>query len=378
MQLKDLVRVDDQNGLVIDGKLLANYQTIEIKPQKLKYYDVTEETTEIIKHNIEWAKTKKGSPKFQFIFLFLPTSCNQKCQGCYMGQDKDRLPPNISGPFFDKTTLDNIIKFAKDHGAKSIIYAGGGELFTWPLAMQMIEYLKEQGLRMVIFTNGTLLTEKMIAHLNELEVSLIFSLRDTVEKYHDQNVQFRGFAHIIKAIDWAIENGMNTDSRLSVEIPVTLNNENRVLTDLLPVLRSLKIVPWIEEFINMSVTEEENQNCHTFDQSREFFKKAAAADAALGINWSPEFGQRIINHPKCSRTQYSFGIYPSGDVFACPIRDKNFGNIYKNSLTEIIYSDKVRQAILNYQYCPCSVFYTKDDQEIPIDLPIFLENKKSA
>jgi len=68
----------------------------------------------------------------QFVYLMLPTRCNQACRGCFMGQDKSRLPPPSFGPFLTvcrasprKSTLPS----STAHVPSS--YGGGGELFTW-------------------------------------------------------------------------------------------------------------------------------------------------------------------------------------------------------------------------------------------------------
>ena len=373
--INDYIVYSSELGAAISGSNISR-RDCQL-PKGLKYYSSNQTTTEIIGHNLQWATTGKGSPRFQFIYLMVPCGCNQRCRGCFMGQDKSRLPVELDGPFFSDDELAGICDFAKQHGASAAVHAGGGELFTWPGAFHYLELVKQHGLSMMIFTNGTLLDQEKICRLNQLEVALTISMRDTVEKYHNQMVNLDGFKWTIAAIDMAMTAGMHLDNRLAVEMPVTVDNEDRVVNDLLPVLRALGIVPMIEEYIQIKTSAEENQHCHSFVQARRFFLRLAQKDAALGIGWSPEYGQRMIGEPKCRRPLFSFTVFPSGEVVGCPTNIVSYGNFRRQSLSEIFYSDCFRKAIANYQLCPCSRFFTEQDKDIPNGLPSYLQEKKT-
>jgi MoaA/NifB/PqqE/SkfB family radical SAM enzyme len=109
-----------------------------------------------------------------------------------------------------------------------------------------------------------------------------------------------------------------------------------------------------------------------FREARDFFVKMAEVDKKFGYHQNLIFGQRMQAQAKCERSLYSFAIYPNGDVMDCPSHSVNYGNFLETSLLEVIYAgfkDKIR----NFQLCPCSVFYTEDDTQIPTDLPKHLE-----
>jgi len=367
---------DPTLGITIDGssiQLPAQFET-----RQLRYYSATTKTAETIRHNLEWAQTGEGAPEFQFVYLMLPTRCNQKCAGCFVGQDKGRLPKQLSGPFFSKQELDQIFFFAREHGAQAIVYSGGGELFTWRGALGFVEQAKKHGLNMMIFTNGTLLDRDKLQHLNQLGVALTVSLRDTTEHLHNTVVGFTGFRRAIVTIQTAMDLGMHEYGRLAVEIPVNKNNEGRIINDLLPVLRACRIVPMIEEYITTLTSEEENKWCHTFPQAREFFKKLAYRDAELGTKWQPEYGTRMLAQPKCRRPLYSFAIFPNGEVVDCPTNTVSYGNLREQNLYDIVYSDRFRKAVLSHELCPCSVFYTESSQQIPQVLPKHLQRMKGS
>ncbi len=342
-------------------------------PPILKHYYADAETDAVIEHNVRWASGMEDRPQFRFAYLMLPTACNQSCTGCFMGQDKSMRPSHLSGAHFSEREASEIFEFLVGHGAKSVVYGGGGELFTWKGAFDLIENAHRHGLTMVIFTNGSVLTDDDICRLNDLGAVLIFSLRDTTERMHNEAVGGEFFLKTMRAVDSALVQGFHLDNRLCVEIPVTRANEGRVINDFLPAMRHLGIVPMIEEFIQLSTSPAERQLCHTFAESRVFFGRLAAADAHLGYQWQPTFGQRIAGQPKCKRPLYSFAVFPNRDVLDCPSHSICYGNIKKQRLSDVLCSDQFRRAICQFSTCACSVFYTRDAREIPVDLPLSLE-----
>jgi len=370
--LSDFIIEDPRLGLIISG---ANVKKPIHEPiRKLNYYSVDKNTNKIIANNLRWSKTGINKLLMQFIYLMLPTPCNNNCAGCFMGQDKKSLPPALNGPYFSDTELDMILEVAKNHGAKAVVYGGGGELFMWKKAFPFIERIIDHGLGFVTFTNGTLLTPNDITRLNALGVVLIISLRDTVEAKHNICVGRKNFRRTIQTIETCLELGMN-DGRLAVEIPATIDNEGRILNDLLPVCRALDIVPWFEEFILISASQKEKADCHSFRQTRRFFQRLAEKDAELGVIWQPEYGQRMIDQPQCRRALYSFAVFPNGDVFDCVSSGhRPYGNLRQLPLEKILQSKKFRQGLQDFSYCPCSRFFTENNKQIPLTLPPYLED----
>ena len=371
--LGSVLRRTRSHGLAICSSDLGHCESRIATPPALRHDYVTGSTLRIMEHNKRWAREGAGRPLFQFVYLMLPTPCNQRCRGCFMGQDKKRLPPHLSGPYFCDRELADIFTFAREHGADAVVYGGGGELFTWKGAFDLIEMAGAFGLKVVVFTNGTLLSREDVHRLNNLGAVLIISLRDTVEARHNWAVGCNGFVKTLAAIDAALAERFHDDNRLAVEIPVTRENEIRVLDDFLPAMRSLGIVPMVEEYIQTCTSYAERRLCHNFWQSRKFFEDAARRDASLGYSWAPEFGQRIVGQPQCMRPLYSFAVFPSGDVMDCPSHSMCYGNMRSTPLPTIVDGDTFKRAVLSFKLCACSVFYTKRDAAIPDRLPEYLE-----
>lgn len=370
--LHEVLEQNEALGVCLSGSSLDGCRFIDKASRFLKYYYADASTDQIIEHNRNWALGNVPHPIFQFAYLMLPNTCNQRCRGCFMGKDKSRLPEHLSGPYFFDSELSKVLSFLREHGAKAVIYGGGGELFTWGGAFDFIETVTAFGLRMVIFTNGTLLSRADITRLNKLGVVLIISLRDTVQAYHDSLVSANLFTDTLSTIESALSEGFHLAGRLAVEIPVTKDNERRVIEDFLPAMRYLGIVPMVEEYIQISTSDSEKDCCHNFSKSRRFFEEISQKDLKLGVTWTPEFGQRMIAQPQCRRPLYSFAIFPSRDVMDCPSHSVCYGNLLEKSLEDIIYSPTFKKAILDFSLCACSVFYTRSQNEIPQYLPDYL------
>jgi MoaA/NifB/PqqE/SkfB family radical SAM enzyme len=372
--LRQVLAENKENGLSIIGKnLIPKVAMPARRIPLLKHYMVDDSIIDLINHNIRWAEGKEEKPRFKFAYLNLPTECNQRCEGCYTGKDKGRLPHELNGKMYSDGTLEDIISFLKEHGVEAIVYGGGGELFTWNKAFDYIEHVTRSGLGLVIFTNGTLLSREDVEKLNQKDISLIVSLRDTTEKGHNSSVRINGFRKTIQTIEYAMQFGMHNSDRLAVEMPITRINEERVLFDFIPAMRHLGIIPHAEEYIQVMTSKEEKKLGHDFSQVRNFFARAAEIDAKFGYKQQPSFGQRIIAQPKCARPRYSLTVYPSGDVTDCTCPTIFYGNIYERSLKDIIYSEKFRSALRDYELCPCSAFYTEKDSNVPHRLPKHLE-----
>jgi MoaA/NifB/PqqE/SkfB family radical SAM enzyme len=368
-RLMPVLRIDSVNGLAIDGSSTAGWQATQPQPKVLQDYSATAATQLLIEDNLAWADGEAKKPRFAFAYFMLPTICNQKCFGCFMGQDKRQLPPHLVGDFPSPKEISEVCGFLRDHGAQAVVYGGGGELFTWKGAFDFVESVRSHGLRTVIFTNGTLLNRKDVDRLNALEATLIISLRDSVETLHNAAVCRNGFVASIQTIEYAVEAGFHNADRLAVEIPVARANEQRVLMDFLPAMRVMGIVPLIEEFILLSTSPDERSCCHSFRESRAFFRKLRQKDESFGISWQVQFGQRIIAQPRCQRPLYSFAVFPNGDIMDCPSHSARYGNIKQQRLRDIVYSPKFRSALKNFSACACSVFFTGCDSDIPQGLP---------
>jgi radical SAM protein with 4Fe4S-binding SPASM domain len=130
------------------------------------------------------AETESARGKLQTIYLFLTRKCNLACQHCYIegvgpARDKD----------FDLAAIRRLIERALPYGLKKV-KVSGGEPFVRRDVLEILRFLDQHGLEIVLETNGTLLAEDTIEQLAALQsFSIFISLDHLQEKQHDE---FRG------------------------------------------------------------------------------------------------------------------------------------------------------------------------------------------
>ncbi|MEW6574391.1 MAG: radical SAM protein [Bacillota bacterium] len=151
-------------------------------------------------------------------FLVDPTSdCNLRCEGCWAGMyaKHDTL---------DFETLDRLMNEAKELGIYWVVMSGG-EPFKYPHLIRLAK--KHPDLAFMVYTNGTLITEKTADAIVEAgNLSPAISL----EGWREQTDARRGkgvFDRIMRAMDALRERG----AVFGISITITKYNVNEVTSD---------------------------------------------------------------------------------------------------------------------------------------------------
>lgn len=349
--------LNQEEGVISGKNLISENPPLRfIEPPTLKYY--TDSAQDYIDHNQRFLKGKETSPWFKFVYISLPTSCNLQCQGCFTGKDKSRLPWELDGPFYSDRKITEVLSFLKKHNTKAVAYPGGGELFSWNGAFDYIERVTSEGLGMIIFSNGTLLSQQNLEVISSKDISLILSFRDTYERGHDSKTKTKGsFRKTLRSLINAIDLGMADLGKLAAEIPVTKDNSERVLYDFIPAMRHLGVVPLAEMFITTLASDTEKQEALGFNEVNTFFEQAQEIDAKIGYKYTLQNGTRMLSQPKCERVKYSFIIFPSGAIRACPLDSREYGNIYDQPLDKIMTFENLSPVLNSSGNCACSGNY---------------------
>ena len=135
--------------------------------------------------------------------------CNLKCVHCYAA----------TGPDQTELTTDQakaMIKDLADYGAPVILFSGGEPLLR-PDLPELIRTATSSGLRAVISTNGTLITQDMAHALSDMGLSYIGVSLDGLSAVNDR---FRGvdgaFAMALAGIRNAMEAGIKVGLRFTM------------------------------------------------------------------------------------------------------------------------------------------------------------------
>ena len=142
-------------------------------------------------------------------------SCNLKCIHCYSSSRNIR--------YSNELTTDEGKKLISDlaaFGSPVLLFSGGEPIIREDLSA-LAELAVALGMRVVISTNGTLLTKEMAHNLKKIGVSYLGVSIDGMEKTHDS---FRG----VKGAFGMTMNGIRIcrDEGIKVGIRVTMNRKN--------------------------------------------------------------------------------------------------------------------------------------------------------
>lgn len=108
------------------------------------------------------------------------TFCQLKCPQCYRGCDRtDHIPAHRN---LDDLKLE-VDKFIKERNIETISISGG-EPLLYPYLDDLITYIKDKGVKVMIFTNGILLDENKLTSFSKLGVNQILL---HVDKYQNRD-----------------------------------------------------------------------------------------------------------------------------------------------------------------------------------------------
>jgi len=141
--------------------------------------------------------------------------CNLKCVHCY-AQSEDRDYPGEMSTEEAKTMIDDLAEF----GAPVLLFSGGEPTIRKDL-VELMHYAKSKGMRVVISTNGTLITPEKAAQYAEVGLSYVGVSLDGGRETHDR---FRGLEG---SFDKAIAGIRNArDAGIKVGLRMTINKRN--------------------------------------------------------------------------------------------------------------------------------------------------------
>ena len=108
--------------------------------------------------------------KVRLLYLEVTHRCNLKCIGCYTqaGEEKHNS--------LSLEEQKSVVKQAKEMGARSVSISGSGEPLLYKDLFALIDYIRQLGMVVVIFTNGTVLDKQTADFLISRKVVVYFKL----------------------------------------------------------------------------------------------------------------------------------------------------------------------------------------------------------
>jgi MoaA/NifB/PqqE/SkfB family radical SAM enzyme len=111
---------------------------------------------------------KKARAKF--LYLEVTHRCNLGCIACYTGAGREKD---------DVLTFEeqkSVVRQAKEMGARTVSLSGSGEPLLCKHLFALIDYIRELGMSVIVFTNGTLIDQAVATSLVARKVLTFFKL----------------------------------------------------------------------------------------------------------------------------------------------------------------------------------------------------------
>ncbi|MBW2609860.1 MAG: radical SAM protein [Deltaproteobacteria bacterium] len=270
------------------------------------------------------------------------------CRHCWQHKriDEDSMVPDGNNAEIPPADLFRVIKEAKELGLYSIKFTGG-EPFMNPLFIDYLNIAKNEGLRVVIETNGTLLEESHIPRLKALNLrEIAISLDGANQETHDNFRQKKGaYLQTLAALK------LLAKYKLPVQLIMCIHRKNKdELGDLLLLaeqykVNSVKINPIQPmgrgqelaekgECLPLSELLELSKYC------RENLSKSFSGNLFFGLPISFRPFEEIRDRTFSVCQIFSIlGLLSGGELSFCGIGHNNreliFGNIYEDSLPDV-------------------------------------------
>ena len=156
-----------------------------------------------------------SSDKRPVVVWNVTRQCNLKCVHCY-AHAKDQTFENELSFEEGKTLIDDLAGF----GVPVLLFSGGEPLVRKDLP-DLADYAVQKGMRAVISTNGTLITQKMARTLKQIGLSYVGISLDGMEAINDH---FRGVPGAFNKAMQGIRNSQ--EAGIKVGLRFTINKAN--------------------------------------------------------------------------------------------------------------------------------------------------------
>lgn len=158
---------------------------------------------------------KSASERKPIVVWNITRACNLKCVHCYNDSGIKKADDELTTKEA-KAVLDDLSRF----GVPSVLFSGGEPLMRQDL-FELIQYAAGLGLRTVISTNGTLITEDIARKIKDGGVSYVGISLDGIGKVNDK---FRGVDGAFEKAAAGIRNCRQQDVRVGLRLTLTQKN----------------------------------------------------------------------------------------------------------------------------------------------------------
>ena len=267
--------------------------------------------------------------------------CNLRCPYCYAATTSDHRQELTAAEIRD------VILQAKDLGARKIIILGG-EPLIYPRIMEKIQFIRDLGMEVELFTNGVSLTLAKARNLYEMGVNVVLKINSFKDDVQDKMVGVPGASKKMRAALTHLQEAGYPDGHGFLAVSTVICQDNfSELTALWIWLRDQGILPYFEILTPQGgAAHNEGLNVRS-DEIEELFREISEIDRTrYNQNWDP---QPPLVGGKCLRHRFSCLINARGQVMPCVGLSVAVGNIREKKLKDILAESEIVQDLRHFQ-----------------------------
>ena len=198
-----------------------------------KLYCGAVEPSDVLRYNRESAKLPSELLQFSrdkkpVVVWNCTRTCNLKCVHCYAGSEGKLYEGELT-TVEAKAMIDDLAAF----GAPVLLFSGG-EPCVRPDLVELMRYAKSHGMRVVLSTNGTLITPELAQQFAQVGLSYVGVSLDGGPATHDK------FRNVPGSFDRALAGVRNARAAgIKVGLRMTINKRNwREIDDVFDIMES--------------------------------------------------------------------------------------------------------------------------------------------
>ncbi|MCK4916604.1 MAG: radical SAM protein [Candidatus Omnitrophica bacterium] len=273
----------------------------------------------------------KSERLIQSIDIELSRECNNFCMYCFTNAGK-AVDNELS-----ISEIKKVIREGKDIGIKQVVIVGGGEPLLYKGLEEIIDFIKNNDLEIIILTNGLLLDTKKLDYFYKNKVHIIIKLNAINDgQIHDYLVGKNGsFKKVQKVISSVLKKGYGllNNPKVAIESIICKTNIQEISViwrwarnnNILPIMELITPQGRASKMKDLFLSKEE--------ANKLFFQLSEIDKNEYNYEWIPV---PPIAGFFCRRNDYSCYITSCGDVFPCSGIDISIGNVRNESLLQIL------------------------------------------
>jgi radical SAM protein with 4Fe4S-binding SPASM domain len=267
--------------------------------------------------------------------------CNFNCPYCYVPTET-QLQDEMSASEHRRVLIE-----ARDLGAGRIIILGG-EPSIYPHLREMIVFIREAGMGVEMFTNGSGVTPELARFLFDSQVRVVLKMNSFEAELQDTLSGRKGAFELIQR---AQENlraaGYPREGRFLAVSTIICRQNIEELPRMWIWLKDQGLVPYFETITPQAHAKENPWlDVGPFEVQALFEEIAAIDKERYGQTWSiqpPLLGNRCLRH------KFSCLVGARGDVMPCVGVNLPIGNVRRQPLAEILKSSQVLKDLKNHR-----------------------------